>query len=357
MSDHFFSEWAVCSFKDDTGLGRMASDIRSVLGLGHHLVVPSERLQSQDLNGDNERLILSNDSLETIDQSLDGLVGIICLERPNWHPDLLRIARSKGIMTVCVPMWEWFTGNAPQWKLIDLIICPSRFTEEVVKSYGFTNTCVLAWPLDLGKLPFRQIRGPARHFIHNAGLIDQDDRKSTRDTIKAFTRLKRKDIRLTVRLQKDSALPPLDDRVEVIISNCIKPADLYAVGDISVQPSKMEGIGFMVLEPACAGMPVITTDYPPMNEFIQQSALRCRTHWRKRKAFPTSWVPHAHLKVPSLADITRKMDWATSNDLEYVSIENRFWAERTFDPFLLRRSWEIVLSHGLIKLNKRTLFV
>jgi glycosyltransferase involved in cell wall biosynthesis len=114
----------------------------------------------------------------------------------------------------------------------------------------------------------------------------------------------------------------------------------------------MEGIGFMVLEPACAGMPVITTDYPPMNEFIQHSELRCRTHWGKRRAFPTDWISHAHLKLPSVADITRRMEWAASNNLESISIANRIWAERTFDPIVLKRSWEVVILQAITRVKK-----
>jgi hypothetical protein len=81
-----------------------------------------------------------------------------------------------------------------------------------------------------------------------------------------------------------------------------------------------------------------------MNEFIQQPEMRCRTRWRKRKAFPTNWIPHAHLKLPSIPDLTRKMEWAASHDLAPMSQSNRAWAERTFDPIVLRRSWELLLS-------------
>ena len=42
--------------------------------------------------------------------------------------------------------------------------------------------------------------------------------------------------------------------------NLKDPADLYKEGDAAIQPSRMEGLGFMVLEPVCCGMPVITTD-------------------------------------------------------------------------------------------------
>jgi glycosyltransferase involved in cell wall biosynthesis len=101
----------------------------------------------------------------------------------------------------------------------------------------------------------------------------------------------------------------------------------------------MEGICFMVLEPACAGIPVITTDYPPMSEYILQPELRCRPRWRKRKAFASQWIRHAHLKLPSIRDLSRRMDWAASSDLSAISAANRQWAEATFNPAALRAAW------------------
>lgn len=334
-----FDRWAVYAHKDDTGFGRQASDARAVLGFGHHLVIPSERLIDHSVDGIKERWLPQDASTELVRSLLSGLAGILFFERHAWHPEILCIAREMGVATVCVPNWEWFNGYANQWAYCDLFVCPSRFTEKIVRSYGFTNTCCLPWPVDLAKLPQRRVSGPARHFIHNAGLVDRDDRKGTRDAIQAFCRLKRSDIRLTVRMQKEAALPPFDERVKVVVGNLSSVSDLYSTGDICVQPSKMEGIGFMVLEPACAGMPVITTDYPPMNEYILQRQLLCRTRWRKRKAYATQWVRHAHLKLPRIRDIARRMQWAASTDLAAISRANRQWAEDTFNPEFLRHSW------------------
>jgi len=339
-----FSRWAVYAHKDDTGFGRQAVDIREILGLRYHLVIPSERLYDHPIDGITERLLPSDAPLAVVRNLISELEGIIFFERPNWHPEILRSARELGVFTVCVPNWEWFDGVQDTWKYCDFLACPTRWTERLIRSYGFSNAGYVPWPINLARFAPAYVQGPARHFIHNAGLVDPDDRKGTRDAIQAFCRLKRRDVKLTVRLQRQAPLPPMDDRVEVVIGNLANPADLYASGDICVQPSKMEGIGFMVLEPACAGMPVITTDYPPMNEFIHQPEMRCRTRWRKRRAFPTSWIPHAHLKLPSISDLTRKMEWAASNDLAPISQCNRAWAERTFDPIILRRSWELLLS-------------
>jgi glycosyltransferase involved in cell wall biosynthesis len=339
-----FSRWAVYAHKDDTGFGRQALDIREVLGLGTHLVIPSERLVDHPIDGITEHWLPHDAPIETVRHFLSGLEGFIFFERPNWHPAILQVARELGVLSVCVPNWEWFDSKSAIWNYCDLFACPTRMTEKLIRSYGFSNAVYVPWPVSLARFPLRDVKGPARHFIHNAGLVDPDDRKGTRDAIQAFCRLKRRDVKLTVRLQRQAPFPPMDDRVEVVIGNLANPADLYACGDICVQPSKMEGIGFMVLEPACAGMPVITTDYPPMNEFIHQPEMRCRTRWRKRRAFPTSWIPHAHLKLPSISDLTRKMEWAASTDLAPISQSNRAWAERTFDPIILRRSWELLLS-------------
>ena len=41
------SKWAIVGFKDDTGIGRMAQDIQKVLGIGYHLVAPSERMETK----------------------------------------------------------------------------------------------------------------------------------------------------------------------------------------------------------------------------------------------------------------------------------------------------------------------
>jgi glycosyltransferase involved in cell wall biosynthesis len=339
-----FSDWAVYSHKDNTGFGRMANDVRSILRLGYHFVIPSERLSNHPVDGIAEHWLPKDAPDELVRSLLVGIEGIIFFERPTWHPRILRIAHEMGVSSVCVPMWEWFDGNAPEWKYCDVFACPTKFTERVVRSYGFTNTCHLTWPVDLAKLPKRTVTGQARHFIHNAGLVDADDRKGTRDTIKAFCRLDHHDIKLTVRMQKAAELPPFDERVEIVTGNLENVSDLYSAGDIAVQPSKMEGIGFMVLEPVCSGLPVITTDYPPMNEFVHQTELRCRPKFWRRKAFASQWIRHAHLKLPSIRDLTHRMAWAASNDLTPISAYNRHWAEATYNPDLLRSAWAKALT-------------
>jgi glycosyltransferase involved in cell wall biosynthesis len=334
-----FSNWAVVSYKDDSGLGRQATDLLSVLGLGRRIVVPSQHIEGHSLREANEMLLAPTFSDDQVKSILTGLEGIIYPECNRWHPRLLIIAKELGLKTVCVPNWEWFDGKDEQWRYCDLLVCHSQFTQSVVRRYGWHNTVFIAPTVDLSKFPARHISGCARSFVHNAGLVNPDDRKGTRDTILAFKKVKRQNISLLVRMQKEAPLPELDGRIMVSVGNLDDPKELYGSGDVAIQPSKMEGVGFMVLEPLCSGIPVITLDYPPMNESIRIRELLVRKRWFKRKAFPTHWIKHAHLRLPDLNDLARKIEWCVDNDLTAISEANRKFAETTFSPDKLKKEW------------------
>jgi glycosyltransferase involved in cell wall biosynthesis len=340
-----FAQWAVVARKDNTGFGRCAADVRRVLGLGHHFVCPSDRIEGRPPEGDDEVWLRPDFSEKELTAVLQTVKGILFFEAyGTWHPLLLKIARALGVKTVCIPTWEWFRGDDPMWELCDLFACPTKFTLDVVTGCGWPQARYMPWTLDIGRFPARTIAGPARVFIHNAGLVDRDDRKGTRDAIRAFMRVKRDDLRLIVRMQQDAPMPRVDKRVEIQVGDIPDPADLYRIGDVAIQPSKMEGIGFMVIEPVASGMPVITTNYPPMSEFVSQPEMLAKLRWFERKAFANNWVKQAHLRLPRIADLARKIEWCADHDMAPISVENRRFAEATFDRSELRRQWARGLS-------------
>jgi glycosyltransferase involved in cell wall biosynthesis len=346
-----FTQWAVVAHKDDTGFGRQARDIRKVLGIARQIVIPSERLTDHPLAPDTEVLLPRDAPESRVKEVLRGVQGIVFFERPGWHEHLLRCARELGVLTVCVPNWEWFMGGDAKWDNCDLFACPNEMALRTVRSYGRNNCVRLPWCLDIESLPTQFVKGPARTFVHNAGLVDGDDRKGTRDTIDAFRRTGRKDIRLIVRLQKEVPLPEIDERIDLRVGNVQHYADLYRDVDVAIQPSKMEGIGFMILEAVCAGLPVITTDYPPMNEYVLQPELKVRPRWWKRKAFPTKWVKHSHLRLPRPADLVRRIEWCADHDMERFSTQNRDWAREVFSADHLRKQWSETVEKHLFPTN------
>lgn len=338
------ARWAVVAYNDDTGLGRMAQDITAVLGL-RQLVVASDRLDTRPLRpGVDALLSLTADESEIADL-LAGVQGLVLLEKC-WNPHLPVVARRLGVKIACVPMWEWFRGTDAEWGLVDTFLCPSALALNTVRGYGYTNAIQLPWTLDLSRFSPRAIAGRARVFFHNGGLMDHDDRKSTRDTIAAFRQLRPRDARLIVRMQKAADLGPLDDRIDVRVGNVTPVGALYAEGEVAVQPSTMEGIGFMVLEPVCCGVPTMTLDHGPMSDHVRQAELRVRKRWFKRSAFPNrgAAITHAHRRLPVVSDLTRKMAWCMAHDLAGVSRANRSFAEETFEPGRLREQWSRALS-------------
>ncbi len=341
-----FQQWAVFAPKDQTGFGRMADDMLDVLGFRYRFIADSHHMTSALPEGPYEHGIPQSATTETSEHLLNKLPdlrGVVCFERLDWNLHFLRACRRRGIKVVCVPMWEWFACNAAQkttWQeIVDLFVCPNRMCEKTLRYYGIKNLVTLPWCLDLSKLPLRKIEGPGRLFFHNAGLVDGQDRKGTWDVIQAFAKNRRDDIRLIIRMQREKALPPLDQRMELRVENLTNPGDLYSEGEVAIQPSKMEGIGFMVLEPVACGIPTITLDYPPMNEAVRHPELLVKKQWFKRRAIPSVWVKHAHLRLPSITDLAARIEACASTDLGHFSRENRLWAEREFDRAALTARW------------------
>lgn len=340
-----FSRWAVVAYNDDTGLGTMARDAKAVLGV-RQIVIPSLRLESKPLEAGRDVLLRPDAPVAEVEAALAGLRGLILLEKYAWHPELVATAKRLGVRLVVVPMWEWFRGQDRDWEAIDLLACPFDHCLKIVRGYGWRQARRVTWTLDLARFPSRSVRGSGRYFFHNAGLIDDDDRKGTRDTIRAFLHVPRRDIRLIVRMQRAAPLPETDERIEVQVGNVADPAALYAQGDVAIQPSKLEGVGFMVLEPVCCGIPTLATDFPPMSDYVAQPELRVRQRWRCPRGFPwrVAGVRHARLRLPRERDLARRIEWCAAHDLGEVSRANRAWAEAEFDPVRLRAAWSEALA-------------
>jgi glycosyltransferase involved in cell wall biosynthesis len=337
--------WAVVGFHDFTGLGGQARDLKRLLGV-RHLVATSDRLEPLPLEPGRDfplPLTLGQGELDALLSRFDGL---ILLEKPDWHPALVARAKARGLAVAGFVNWEWFRGQEPAWRMADLLVCSTPFAVKAVRRYGYSRTALLPWPVDLARFSCRKITGPARTFFHNGGLIDDDDRKGTRDTITAFMRVRDASLRLIVRLQKPFSLPAHDARVEVRIGNLPDPAALYAEGEAAIQPSKMEGCGLNVLEPVLCGLPVITTDYPPMNEHVTDRRLLVRPRWFRRSAFPAraAGIRHAHLRLPDPRDLARKIVWCAQHDLAEISRANRTRAETQFNPVLIQAAWSAALG-------------
>lgn len=255
---------------------------------------------------------------------------------------MLPTAQKLGIKTVCIVNWEWFNSKGTDWRKIDCLVSPTKYTEKVLKKFGFKNTIYLNNPVSLNDLPCREIKGQPKLFIHNAGLIDHDDRKSTKLVIESFQDTKLKNIRLLINCQKKPNFEYNDQRIKIIEGNKNNRNDLYNCGDVLIQPSKMEGLGLSILEGVCCGLPVITTNYPPMNQWVWHKKLLVKTNFFKKKSFSNkaAGISHAFLRIPSKSNLTKIITWCANNHMDYYSEKNREWANMNFNEETIKKSWK-----------------
>jgi glycosyltransferase involved in cell wall biosynthesis len=212
----------------------------------------------------------------TLTRWMAGLDWIIFIERPYLN-DLVLTARLSGVSIAAVPNWEWLDPRFEWLRIADLIICPTRYSFDYIsdwrRRHGFGWEAVyLPWPIDLGRFRFRQRKRCDRFVFVNGrggqrptrldGSIAQQRRKGIEliaETMRAAPKL-------------NFLLYSLSGEIPRLPSNVVlrrPPADnrkLYRQGDVCVAPSHLEGLGLQLLECQAAGMPLVTTDAPPMNE-------------------------------------------------------------------------------------------
>jgi glycosyltransferase involved in cell wall biosynthesis len=82
---------------------------------------------------------------------------------------------------------------------------------------------------------------------------------------------------------------------------------LYGTADIYVYPTRLEGIGLSIAEASASGLPVITTNYPPMNEFIDDHKNGSLIHVSEEVMRSDNYYwPQA---IIDLEDLIQKINW------------------------------------------------
>ena len=102
------------------------------------------------------------------------------------------------------------------------------------------------------------------------------------------------------------------------------PSALYNDGDVFILPSRWEGLGLQLFECQAAGMPLITTDGPPMNEANPWKRLPCVPS-RVRLAYD-----YVSFDV-SPRDVAHVMQKTIGADISLASTDARDWVTRHRD--------------------------
>jgi 1,2-diacylglycerol 3-alpha-glucosyltransferase len=112
-------------------------------------------------------------------------------------------------------------------------------------------------------------------FFHSCGM--SPERKGTEFILKAFPDLSgnaKLIIHSQIKLKEfyhdlKSVIEKLENEGKLeIIEKTVTAPGLYHLGDVYLYPTVLEGIGLTIAEAASCGLPVVTSDNGPMNEFV-----------------------------------------------------------------------------------------
>jgi glycosyltransferase involved in cell wall biosynthesis len=132
-------------------------------------------------------------------------------------------------------------------------------------------------------------------------------------------------IPIVVRTQRPverDGMPRFPPNVEVL-HDAHNNEHLYDRGDVAIQPSRWEGLGLQLLECQAAGLPLITTDAAPMNEY--EPLVRLPAPTRQVRLFGPRWID-AHEVAP--ADLAAAIQSLHGRDIRRESHAARAFIER-----------------------------
>jgi len=208
------------------------------------------------------------------DNKLD---AVVFNEYGQWEKDevnLVEVAKEEGAKTYGYLIWEHLT-DMNLFNHYDKIIAPTHSYEKFLRSQKIRNFVYIPVSVDLKEFPKEEPKiNDIFTFFHPGGWGGYKNRKSTQEVISAFIKMNRKDTKLIISSQKkiDYDANSIPDNIEIIDKDLARKEliDLFYKSDAVVLPSKWETVGIPILESLAAGKPVITNNYPPMDEFIKE---------------------------------------------------------------------------------------
>lgn len=229
-----------------------------------HVVLLAERGRGQQDPAWYPDATTSSDDIgpKMADRFLDGLDAVWCAETP-YRSDFFDRARRAGVRS-------YLHANPELWKVDfappDVVLAPTSWRLDLLP-----DPVVLPFPIARDRLPFRQ-RSEARTFVHVAAPA-MADRNGTRLVMAALPFV-RSEIRLLI-LGYPGTLPSRVGRVTV--ERVDETADYWRAwpddGDVLLLPRRYAGQSLPMNEALSLGMPVVSLDVAPQNDWLPPETL------------------------------------------------------------------------------------
>ncbi len=230
--------------------------------------------------------------------------------------------RRLGIRTINYPDWIKWPDIKKFQRLYDVLLTHVKRNYRWFSEAGLDDTVYIPWGVILKHFPFveRHPRDLVK-FYTNLGtgtvrkgypLIPTALQRLEGNFLQRHLRPKHYEYRFIATAVEHSAHRVKKKFIRQFSANSrceftFETADnraggLFTLGDVYIYPSLREGVGLTITEALCTGMPVVTTDYPTMNEWFEdgRAGRLIKTAKVKRGSMPTH---KAYADVRHLAEI------------------------------------------------------
>lgn len=196
----------------------------------------------------------------------------------------------------------------PWFNIYDFLLCNTKRHMQAMDFHP--QSFYIKWGTDI-ELFKPEINDSTREltFFHSAGM---SNRKGTDILIDTFIENNfGEKSKLIIHTQKNlekmfnRSFSNLQEYNIEVIEKTVSAPGLYHLGDIYVYPTRLDGLGLTMYEALACGMPVITTDYPPMNEIINNEVgwlLKVERNYCRKDGY---YWPMSKVDKKDLADAIR----------------------------------------------------
>lgn len=213
---------------------------------------------------------------------------------------------------------DYYTERTIPWfRIYDFVICNTLRHAQAMQ--GHPQSYYIQWGTNVDLYNNRNAHelGDKVVFFHSAGM---STRKGTDQLIRAFIKgelFKRSKLIIHTQIPlknfTDESKESLEKYGIEIIEKTVSPPGLYYLGDVYVYPTKLDGLGLTMYEALACGLPVVTTDFPPMNETVTKDVgrlVRVKDFYCRQDAY---YFPMAICDEDSLINA---MNWYINHPLE-----------------------------------------
>ena len=216
-----------------------------------------------------------------------------------------------------IPNPEFCNATLEDLQKFDLILCKTKECLRIFKSIskeayylGFTS-------ID------RHVPSITKKFSKHLHVAGKSKMKGTEKVIKAWRSHSGLPSLILIRHRHSSTDKIIKTLKNVKLVTKRIPSDSLLVMQnecgIHLCPSKTEGFGHYIMEAMSAGAVIITTDAPPMNEFIRDKRCLVKYSTTEKKNFATTYI----VDDKELANTVKRLQQLSYGELESIGQRNR----------------------------------